>query len=319
MVSKRLITYFSLTLCLAVGFAYFTKEDQPAGVTKQTVAVSKPMKAAPKVKRAKKIVKKVAKKSVIENVQEVNQIRRFFSRGIDKFPFVKTVSYTSRVPWLQGRPAWIADYASHYKTSRHFIARGLNKKEDYFSQKVSPGDSFNVLDPESDVAFHLLVDLSTCTLKFSYIDSETNENIEIKTYPVGVGRNDPYSPSGCLTPLGKYQLGEKIAIYKKGVENYFQNKKTHMIEVFGKRWIPFGQEVENCTDGADGYGLHGLPFVYDQEKDEYFEDVAGLGHHDSDGCIRLLERDINELFSIVITRPTFIEIVKGTEGEYSSN
>lgn len=292
-------------MLLAVSFAYYTKENKEQTHTEIVQDNTK----AP----AKKVDSKKNKTEEIAEVPKKNQIRRFFSKGVDKFPFVETITYTSRVPWLKGRPAWIADYASFYETSRHFIARGLNGKEDYISQNVSPGDNFNVLRPDKDIEFHLVVDLSNCTLDFCYKDNETGVVEHIKTYKVGVGRKDAYSPSGSLTPLGKYKLGEKIAIYKRGIENYFQNKKTHMIEVFGSRWIPFGEEVENCTDSAKGYGIHGLPFVYDEEKDEYFEDIACLGKYDSDGCIRLAQRDINELFSIVITKPTFIEIVKEKE------
>jgi lipoprotein-anchoring transpeptidase ErfK/SrfK len=35
-----------------------------------------------------------------------------------------------------------------------------------------------------------------------------------------------------------------------------------------------------------------------------------IGAYDSDGCIRLSSADIEELFSIVLTKPTFVEIVK---------
>ena len=75
---------------------------------------------------------------------EVDQIDRLFTFDPSlRLPIVETVSFTSRVPWLKGRPAWVADYASYYETSRHFIARSLNQKSDYFSQKVGPGDKFN--------------------------------------------------------------------------------------------------------------------------------------------------------------------------------
>ena len=76
------------------------------------------------------------------------------------------------------------------------------------------------------------------------------------------------------------------------------------------RWIPFSEEVENCTDSAKGYGIHGLPFIYNNEKEKYEEDLSCLGQYSSDGCIRLCEKDINELFSIIITHPTLIEITK---------
>ena len=76
-----------------------------------------------------------------------------------------------------------------------------------------------------------------------------------------------------------------------------------------------GEEVENCTDSAKGYGIHGLPFLYNKEKDEYYENMSCLGQYSSDGCIRLKEKDMNEIFSIIITRAAYIEIVKGEELE----
>lgn len=239
-----------------------------------------------------------------------DKIRRFFTKGSDKLPIVDTVTYTSRVSWLKGRPAWIADYASHFNTSRHFIARSLNGKVDYITQKVSPGDKFNILSPEKNFEFYLLVDLSKCQMHFYYLDFDQEERVLIKSYNVGLGRKSPNSPSGSLTPTGKYRLGEKIAVYKPGVQGYFQNQRVEMIQVFGSRWLPFEEEIENCSDSAKGYGIHGVPCQYDEEHDVLVEDDAGVGVHNSDGCIRLRRDDIEELFSIVISRPTVIEIVK---------
>lgn len=239
-----------------------------------------------------------------------DRIRRFFSRGMDKFPIVETITYTSRVPWLKGRPAWVADYASHYETSRHFIARSLNGRLDYETQRVSPGDKFNVLRKDKNVEFYLLVDLSTCTMDFYYLDKDLDERVFVKRYEVGVGREDPLSPSGSLTPVGKYMLGNKVAIYKPGIENFYQNRKTHMIEIFGTRWMPFAQELENCSDSAKGYGFHGVPCFFDEGAQMWIEENSGVGKRNSDGCLRLKKDDVEELFAIVITKPTIVEIVK---------
>jgi hypothetical protein len=242
--------------------------------------------------------------------REIERIRRFFSKGMDKLPIVETITYSSRVSWLKGRPAWIADYASHFQTSRHFIARSLNGKVDYFTQNVTPGDKFNVFKLDKDIQFYFIVDLSTCTMDFYYLDLTENERVYLKTYSVGAGRLEPNSPSGSLTPLGKFMLGNRIAVYKPGIEHFFQNRKTHMIEVFGTRWLPFEQELENCTDSAKGYGLHGVPCRYDAEKNLLIEEENGVGCYNSDGCLRLRMSDIEEIFSIVVTKPTIVEIVK---------
>jgi len=239
--------------------------------------------------------------------QEEDQISRLFTVGRQKLPLVETIQYKARVSWLKDRPAWISDYASYYATSRHFIARSLNRKKDYDAQKISPGDHFNVL--KKDVSFYLVVDLSRCKMWFYGIDELSNTRILLKTYKVGVGRFDPDTYSGILTPKGKFSLGHKIAIYKPGMEGYFQDAKVEMVRVFGTRWIPFSEELSGAGDHPRGYGFHGAPWVYDIATESYREDLSTIGGYDSDGCIRLTQNDIEELYAIVITKPTVVEIV----------
>ena len=45
-------------------------------------------------------------------------------------------------------------------------------------------------------------------------------------------------------------------------------------------------------------------------SDILIEDKSLIGNADSDGCIRLTSDDIEEIFSIVISRPTSVELVK---------
>lgn len=248
---------------------------------------------------------------VSEEIPTVDRIAQLFALDSGHLPIVETVSFTSRVPWLQGRPAWIADYASHFQTSRHFIARSLNQKTDYITQKVHPGDRFNVFRTDKDIKFHLLVDLSHCCMWFYYIDG--NEKVLLKTYRVGVGKTDPHQTSGSLTPIGKYELGDRVAIYKPGVTGFFLDDKVEMIRVFGTRWLPFGKELEGCSRIAKGLGFHGVPWV-EGANGELIEDRSKIGKYDSDGCIRLASEDIEEIFSIVITKPTTVEIVKECKG-----
>ena len=251
----------------------------------------------------------VAITAPVETASDVNRIPQLFAIDSTKLPIVETISYTSRVPWLKGRPAWISDYASHYETSRHFIARSLNKKIDYFSQKVGPGDKFNVFKKDKNLRFYLLIDLSKNKMRFYYIDQDTNERTLLKTYRVGVGRIDAQKKSGYLTPVGKYELGEKIAIYKPGTMGFFQDQKTEMISIFGTRWIPFDKELEGCTEPSKGLGLHGAPWVIDPATGQFVEDRSTIGKYDSDGCIRVLQEDMEEIFAIVITKPTTVELV----------
>ncbi len=245
-----------------------------------------------------------------EALPEADRINRLFALDSSKLPIVETLSYTSRVPWMKGRPAWIADYATYYSTSRHFIARSLNRKADYFTQKVSPGDRFNVFKKDKEIQFYLLIDLSRCKLWFYSFDPQANERILLKTYRVGLGRSDAKLTSKCLTPKGRYHLGSKIAIYKPGTMGFYLDEKIEMIRVFGTRWIPFDKEIEGCTESARGLGIHGAPWSLDPASGQYVEERSKIGKYDSDGCIRLASEDMEELFSIIITKPTTVELVE---------
>ena len=238
--------------------------------------------------------------------EEVDQIWRLFTKGKQKLPIVETIRYKPHVSWCEGRPAWVSDYASYYSTSRHFIARSLNGKRDYDTQKVSLGDQFNVLKKE--LSFYLVLDLSRCKMWLYAIDELSREKYLLKTYQVGVGRFDERTDSGVLTPKGTFILGNKVAIYKPGVEGYFQENVIEMVRVFGTRWIPF-VEMNEEGDSGKGYGLHGAPWIYDVETQTYREDLSTIGGYSSDGCIRLMQKDMEELFSIVITKPTILQIV----------
>jgi len=83
-----------------------------------------------------------------------------------------------------------------------------------------------------------------------------------------------------------------------------------MIEVYGTRWMPFDRELENCSDGAKGYGIHGLPCRFIEEKGAIEEIESVVGVRNTDGSLRLHKDDVEELFSIIITKPTIVEVVK---------
>ena len=304
----------ALVFAVIGGLAWTKKKEVPVAAAPAPVEV--PIVQTQKIALAPKPVVKPQPKVPeamplpAEDIPDVNRIGQLFALDSSKLPIVETVSYTSRVPWLKGRPAWIADYASYFGTSRHFIARSLNRKPDYFTQKISPGDRFNVFRKDMNIDFHLLIDLSRCRMLFYYIDKDANERVLLKTYRVGLGRPDSTRASGYLTPTGKYLLGEKVAIYKEGTMGFFQDEKTEMIRVFGTRWIPFEKEIENCSEAAKGYGLHGAPWVLDPVTGRYVEDASKIGKYESDGCIRLAAEDMEEIFAIVLTKPTTVELVK---------
>jgi hypothetical protein len=151
-------------------------------------------------------------------------------------------------------------------------------------------------------------------MHFFYTDVDSGEKVLIKSYQVGIGRPDSSKPSGLLTPIGKYQLGSKIAIYHPKSLGVYNGQKIEMVRIFGSRWIPFEKEISGCSAPAKGFGLHGVPWELSPDG-EWRENGDSLGKYESDGCIRLATRDIEEIYAIVITKPTFIEIVETLESD----
>lgn len=240
---------------------------------------------------------------------EADYIDALFDKKGSPFPFIETVTYHRQVNWHTGRPAWISDYAAYYETSRHFIARSLNGGPNYFKQTVVEGDRFNVFRKGYPLAFHLVIDVSRLRLWLYAIYDQVSTATLLKTYRVGLGRPDANASSGLLTPLGTYRLGNRIALYAPKSMGTHRGKQVEMIRVFGTRWIPFEQEVRGCTAPAKGFGIHGTPWRKESNGD-WQDDVTSIGAYESDGCVRLATADMEELFSIIITKATTVELVR---------
>ncbi len=239
---------------------------------------------------------------------EVDYMAALFEPYASKLPITETITYAGRVDWLSGRPAYLGDYAAHYKTSKHFISRSLHGTGNYLSSVVSRGDRFSVIRADKAIEFHLVLDISRLKIWVYCLDKEEATHYLLKSYPVCAGLPDPASRSGFLTPLGTYQLGEEIAVYKEGTMGNFKNQLTEMVTIFGVRWIPFAREIAGCTAPSKGFGLHGMP--WDRVGEELHERRDLIGTYTSSGCIRLLTEDIEELFAVIVSRPSYIHVVK---------
>lgn len=306
MTLTRAFVLVAVLLFGTIGIAAWQKKNASKA---KVEAVSTATASAKPVAPSKKIVDTSLWPRPADGLPYDDRVSELFNLGEPKLPFVETITYSSRVDWLKGRPAWLVDYASHYSTSRHFIARSLNKKPDYLTQQVVNGDLFNVYRLDYPLHFHLVVDLSRCKLWLYAVDDTTHEHLLIKRYDVGLGRLDASKVSGSLTPLGTYRLGGNIATFQSGVQGLYQGSRVEMITVFGTRWIPFEKSIGICTAPPKGYGVHGTPWKH-TDKDELVDEGEGIGGYASDGCLRLSQDDVEEIFAIIVTKPSYIEIVK---------
>lgn len=228
---------------------------------------------------------------------------RYF-KELENIPFVEKISYKTKVSWLNGRPAWGSDYSRYYKTSLEFIE--LSRKKPYSNYEKN--ETFYVFKKNYPLSFVALVQIDTPELYLFAVNTETKERFFIKKYTVSLGRKSPSSPSGSLTPLGRYSLGSKTAVHKPSTTGTYKGESIRMMEVFGTRWIPFGEEIEGCSSPAKSFGIHGAPWKFTIEGSSECKELAR--DYLSDGCIRLADENLKEFYAIVISRPAEIEITK---------
>jgi len=245
---------------------------------------------------------------VIEHDAEAEGLSALFAKN-SVCPIVETVAYKSHVPWKLHRSAWLIDYAQHYKTPLDFIYGSLNGSADFSPRNVSEGMPIRVLKKDLPFRFHIVVSLSSCRLRLYYVIPKERRAVFLKSYPVGLGRKDPSRPSGFLTPIGLYRLGSKVGVFHPKMTGMYRGKKVELVRVFGGYWMPFEKEIRGCSDPAKGLGIHGVPMDRDEHTGTLMENTSSLGHYESDGCIRLAGKDVHELFAVVSTRETFVEIV----------
>jgi lipoprotein-anchoring transpeptidase ErfK/SrfK len=116
----------------------------------------------------------------------------------------------------------------------------------------------------------VVVDLEACWALF-FIGDEV-----AAAWPVGIGRPGEETPAGSYTVRNKL---ENPPWMKEGQEPIpFGDPRNPL----GTRWIGWDK------DGAKtSYGFHG---TWEQES---------IGHAASDGCVRLLNQDVEQLFQIL--------------------
>jgi len=150
--------------------------------------------------------------------------------------------------------------AKEFDTSYEFIMR-INKKT---RTLIKIGERLKILKGE----LSLLVDKSDYTLTILL-----NGHF-IKQYPVGIGKSDK-------TPVGEFVVDNKLInptwYSPEGVYKY-----GHPKNVLGTRWIGFEDK-----DELYGYGIHGTV------------DPDSIGKDMSNGCIRLKNENVEELFDFV--------------------
>ncbi len=153
--------------------------------------------------------------------------------------------------------------AKKFNTSYALIMR-INKK---YNTLINVGERLKILKGK----LSLLVDKSDYTLTV-LLDGHF-----IKQYPIGIGKSNK-------TPVGEFVIDNKLIdptwYSSDGVYNAGDPKNE-----LGTRWIGFEDKK-----GLSGYGIHGTT------------DPDSIGKDMSNGCIRMRNENVEELFDFVKTK-----------------
>ena len=154
----------------------------------------------------------------------------------------------------------LSKIADEFNTSYELIMR-LNEK---FRTNIRIGERLKVVKGPFDI----LVDKSDFTLTLLL------NNRYIKQYNVGLGKNDK-------TPVGEFEIEEKMEkpVWYSGDGVY---PFGHPKNILGTRWIGFKDKQD-----LYGYGIHGTA------------DPDSIGKSESNGCIRLKNSDVEDLYAFV--------------------
>ena len=161
----------------------------------------------------------------------------------------------------------LIEIASKFNTNYEFIMRINNKHR----TSIKVGERLKILKGNVTV----LVDKSDYTLTL-LLDGRF-----IKQYPVGTGESDK-------TPEGKFVIENKLknpVWYSPDGIYQFGDPKN----VLGTRWIGFEDKK-----GLYGYGIHGTT------------DPDSIGKEMSNGCVRLKNEDVEDLYDYVRAKMTVV-------------
>src|SRR5262245_5382060 len=151
------------------------------------------------------------------------------------------------------------------------LLRAVNRKT---GDLLVPGDRLRIPTDPLRVVVH-----RASFVAFTYLG-----DVIVRVYPVGIGRED------AETPTGKFVIGEKVAnpVWWKPKPPIPAGDPRNPL---GARWLGFR------ADGQDlAYGIHGT------ERED------AVGTRVSEGCIRLHNRDVVELYDLIPDSGTTVEI-----------
>jgi len=140
--------------------------------------------------------------------------------------------------------------------------------------------------------FHVWVDKNRFFLAVMSQPSADGPNLYIKFYRVGLGEHGS-------TPTGLWQVRPESKLKNP---TWFDTRGGRVVAAddpqnpLGERWIGF-DGISGQAKGQSGYGIHGTI------------EPETIGKNASQGCIRLLPADVEELYDLLVEKKSTVQIV----------
>ena len=120
-------------------------------------------------------------------------------------------------------------------------------------------------------------------------------DVLVRVYPVSTGKPGRETPAGrWLVEVGKKQINPAWTDPDTGKQFYPDDKENPL----GERWIGL-KGLDGNAKGRTGFGIHG---TIEPEK---------IGTAASRGCVRLLNKDVEELYDMLTEGKSRIQVVGG--------
>ena len=120
-------------------------------------------------------------------------------------------------------------------------------------------------------------------------------DVLVRVYPVSTGKPGRETPAGrWLVEVGKKQINPAWTDPDTGKQFYPDDKENPL----GERWIGL-KGLDGNAKGRTGFGIHG---TIEPEK---------IGTAASRGCVRLLNKDVEELYDMLTEGKSRVQVVGG--------
>lgn len=212
------------------------------------------------------------------NLPRAQQILQKMRDAKEEYPELRTAWFTLTMKQLFSPTITEMPKSEYYVVQQGDTLDGIARR---FSTTAELLEESNGVDPRRlQIGKRLKIVTGKFRLKISKSKNMLqllSEDVVLNEYPIGTGKFGK-------TPVGAFKISDKVKEppwFKDGRSIPYGDPEN----VLGTRWMKL-ESIDGQKE-LTGYGLHGT------------DDESSIGKQSSEGCIRLKNRDVEELYKIV--------------------